>query len=91
MQIKGTQRRMIAVRTKDSRYFEEAYFIVKDSVDGSGCDMVSEAERIVRSKICEDGGSKGKLNKRMIISLLIAFSIGAAVSWALISLLFLAL
>lgn len=88
MQIKGTQKRMIAVRTKDSRYFEEAYFLVKDSVDSGGCDMVAEAERIVKSKMHEGFSKMNKQSKSMIFPLLAAFLIGAAVSGAIVSLFF---
>ena len=47
--LKGAQRRMIVVKTQDSKMFEEAYFVLKkENVTVQGKDMVSEATRIIR-------------------------------------------
>ena len=48
--LKGAQKRMIIVRTGDSRYFDEAYFVLRREVGAkpSSCtDMLSEANRIL--------------------------------------------
>ena len=48
--IRGAQKRMIVIRTHDSRVFEEAYFVIrrdKDIPDGDN-DMLTEADRIIR-------------------------------------------
>ncbi len=54
--IKGSQKQMIVVRTGDSRYFDEAYFVLRREVKagvGSRSDMLYEANRILRESIPE--------------------------------------
>ena len=49
--IKGAQKQMIVVRTGDSRYFDEAYFVLRREVKARrrACgEMLSEADRILR-------------------------------------------
>ena len=49
--IKGAQKQMIVVRTGDSRYFDEAYFVLRREVKTRrhACgEMLSEADRILR-------------------------------------------
>lgn len=47
--IRGAQKKMIVVRTHDSRVFEEAYFVVRPDRDPppEESDMLSEATRII--------------------------------------------
>ncbi len=47
--IRGAQKKMIVVRTHDSRVFEEAYFVVRPDRDPppEESDMLSEAHRII--------------------------------------------
>ena len=48
--IKGAQKQMIVVRTGDSRYFDEAYFVLRREIKahrGSRNDMLTEANRII--------------------------------------------
>ncbi len=53
MIYKGIQKKMIMLKNTDSRYFEEAYFIIKDEIGHSGksdiCEnaMIKEANRII--------------------------------------------
>ncbi len=53
MIYKGTQKKMIMLKNTDSRYFEEAYFIIKDEIGhsqkGDACEnaMIKEANRII--------------------------------------------
>ena len=48
--VKGTHKQMVVVRTNDSRYYEQAYFVLRD---GSVCPgeaestMMAEANRIL--------------------------------------------
>ena len=48
--IRGAQKKMIVIRTHDSRVFEEAYFVIRRDTDGmmDNCDMLTEADRIIR-------------------------------------------
>ena len=45
--LKGAQKKMIVVKTADSRLFEEAYFVVRKDTVSSCDDMVGEANRII--------------------------------------------
>ena len=48
--IKGSQKQMIVLRTSSSRYFDEAYFVLRREVSpkkGSRKDLLHEAERIL--------------------------------------------
>ncbi|MBQ7348045.1 MAG: hypothetical protein IJW55_10195 [Clostridia bacterium] len=49
--MRGAQKQMIVVRTGDSRYFDEAYFVLRREVKthrGMRSEMLSEANRILR-------------------------------------------
>jgi hypothetical protein len=55
--LKGAEKRMIVVRTRDSRMFEEAYFVVRPEVDrgtGTETDMLREANRILEGSAAEN-------------------------------------
>ena len=48
--IRGAEKRMIVVRTRESRVFEEAYFVVRHDVPdhaANALDMLREANRII--------------------------------------------
>ena len=48
--IKGAQKQMIVLRTGDSRYFDEAYFVLRREVKphrSSRDEMIKEANRIL--------------------------------------------
>ena len=47
--LKGAQKRMIVVKTADSRLFEEAYFVMRADASPSGEDMVYEANKIIEN------------------------------------------
>ena len=52
--LRGAEKRMIVVRTRDSRMFEEAYFVVRPEADRGGRgepDMLWEANRILESSM----------------------------------------
>jgi hypothetical protein len=56
--LRGAEKRMIVVRTKDSRLFEEAYFVVRPEagsrIDGESDtrpDMLWEANRILENSL----------------------------------------
>lgn len=80
MQLKGTQKRMIAIKTNDSNLFEEAYFVLKANIDNSNTDMVAEAEKIIRSRAGqkEQKSKKSILSKNSVIAV-VSFLLGAAV------------
>ena len=48
--IKGARKEMIVVRTGNSRYFDEAYFVLKEDAQkerGKRTDILTEANRIL--------------------------------------------
>lgn len=51
--LKGAQKKMIVVRTRDSHLFEEAYFVMRDGGNPANAqrDMLVEAYRLI------DGGT----------------------------------
>ncbi len=56
--IRGAQKKMIVIRTHDSRVFEEAYFVMRRDTEGTveSCDMLTEADRIIRRNTAGMGG-----------------------------------
>ena len=74
--IRGAQKKMIVVKTGDSRLFEEAYFVLRREYEGGG-DMVAEANRLI-----EGCGGRGRgaarQTKRLLFSL--AIFLGGVIS-----------
>lgn len=60
--IKGSQKQMIVVRTGDSHYFDEAYFVLRREVDPSRSrgDILREANRILEESSFASGRDKRK-------------------------------
>lgn len=54
--LKGSQKQMIVVRTRDSRVFEEAYFVMRRGAERGAdeMDMLWEANRIIESSLPAD-------------------------------------
>ena len=79
--MRGSEKRVIFVRDTGSRFFEEAYFVLRhgaSEADPSGADMVREAQRIVR-----DCGAYPRSGRRLGAKTL-SFLAGAASAGALI-------
>ena len=78
--IKGAQKQMIVVRTGNSPYFDEAYFVLRRDIrpeKQERPDILSEANRILH----ESGGGNGRRSawrKREMLWVLFAFLIGVA-------------
>ena len=80
MQLKGTQKRMIAIKTNDSQLFEEAYFVLKPNIDNNNTDMVAEAEKIIRSRVSEKDKKPQKwFSYKNAVTATVSFLLGAAV------------
>lgn len=57
--LKGSQKQMIVVRTRNSRMFEEAYFVMRRGAGHSEADeldMLWEANRIIESSLPREDG-----------------------------------
>ena len=87
--LKGYQRRLVMIRTKDSSIFESAFFILRSTAlhkEGGG-DMISEANRILEAN---DQKKKRKRHfdaRHILISLGIGFLLGGilvGIVWLLI-------
>lgn len=65
--LRGTQRHMIVVRTRNSPLFEEAYFVMRrdaDRLDADRPDMLWEANRILESSLpCTREEQRGRWEK----------------------------
>lgn len=64
--LRGAEKRMIVVRTRDSRMFEEAYFVVRPEADRAGrdeMDMLWEANRILESSVAGGRGDGVKSSR----------------------------
>lgn len=86
--IKGSQKKMIVMKTADSAFFEEAYFVLRRESRDFDEDMVREANRII-----EEGGgkrinSRKKLAKEWILGA-VGFFCGACVGGGLAALIIL--
>ena len=80
--LRGAEKRMIVVRTRDSRMFEEAYFVVRPEADRSGreeSDMLWEANRILESSM----GAVKEAPSRSSFSLFRSGSVWGAVCFLL--------
>ena len=91
--IKGAQKKIVVVRTRESRFFEEAYFVMRRDIPPvcqENSDIVAEANRIVRQST--DRHRRHVIDSALFgasrISKLIAFGIGAFVGGGCATLLF---
>ncbi|MBO5511774.1 MAG: hypothetical protein J6B24_08590 [Clostridia bacterium] len=93
--LRGAEKRMIVVRTRDSRLFEEAYFVVRPEAEGRECDspdMLWEANRILDSSMAaakgrEAGGSPSPSPRFGLMRGLVWFLLGLGTGGGIASLL----
>ena len=80
--IKGSQKQMIVVRTGDSRYFDEAYFVLRRDVRpgrGEKTDLLTEANRILHeSQTGRPSGRPCRLRAVLLFALGLLLGAGAA-------------
>ena len=69
--IKGAQRKMIVMKTSDSAFFEEAYFVLRKENRDFDDDMVKEANKII-----DEGGIRRKPKKRKLFGEWIFAAVG---------------
>lgn len=83
MHLKGTEKRIICLKSSDSRLFCEAFFVLReDAAVGGESDMLAEANRILDEHLFVSPKRRAR-----ILSLSLAFLLGAALA-ALLFLLF---
>ncbi len=65
--LKGAQKQMIVVRTRNSRLFEEAYFVMRRGVgrEADELDMLWEANRIIESSLPAEIPAKAPAGSRI--------------------------
>ena len=66
--LRGAEKRMIVVRTRDSRLFEEAYFVVRPEADKprfEESDMLLEANRLLENSMT---GARAERSARELLS-----------------------
>jgi hypothetical protein len=79
--VKGTHKQMVVVRTKDSRYYEQAYFVLRDggvATPDSESTMVAEANRIL-----DESQLMPQPRRRHLLSRRASFALGVAVGGVL--------
>jgi hypothetical protein len=80
--LKGSQKSMIVVRTKDSRMFEEAYFVIRREADKRAADptdMLWEANRLIEnaSRACPAPPAEPEIPRRFgLLNGLLWFGMG---------------
>ena len=74
--LKGAQKRMVVVKTQDSRIFEEAYFVMRTDTPASDVDMVGEANRIIET-CCEKRRERVKKINLSVLAPIFAFVCGS--------------
>ena len=80
--IRGARKEMIVVRTGNSRYFDEAYFVLRDDAQKErrkSTDILSEANRIL-SEIAPDFSPASKKQSKQWIFFGIGGLCGAVLS-----------
>ena len=87
--IKGSQKQLIVLRTGRSRYFDEAYFVLRREIRAGGeCkgDILSEANRILEENTPR---ARGRARRRWVSVLffVIGMILGATLAIAAILLL----
>ena len=80
--IKGARKEMIVVRTAGNRYFDEAYFVLREDTQKQrpkSTDILNEANRILAEITPEHPHTPKKQNRQWLFFLIGSFS-GAAFS-----------
>ncbi len=80
--IKGARKQMIVVRTGNSRYFDEAYFVLKEEAQKDSRkskDILNEANRLL-SEIATDSAPAPHLQHRKWLFFCIGSLCGAVLS-----------
>jgi hypothetical protein len=73
--MRGYQKKVIYLKNMESDLFEEAYFVIKDSLEGSNGStesLVDEANRIIKENIKEKIRRNGASENSRIILFIIA-------------------
>ena len=81
--VKGAQKQMIVIRTGNSRYFDEAYFVLRREVRpqrGRKNDILEEANRILEEHDPPHAQSRKKRLSRGALLFLLGILCGAAVA-----------
>ena len=88
--IKGAQKQLIVVRTGNSPYFDEAYFVLKREVESQKhkkSDILKEANRILEENLLPSS-SRPRKNKRFLLWFLAGILCGGLCVLLLTALLF---
>ena len=89
--LKGAQKQMIVIRTGDSRYFDEAYFVLRREVKTpphAEYDMLREANRILAESEPNPTTQKNRPTPRGILLFLLGILSGGVVASLICLLLF---
>lgn len=84
MMIKGTNRRVVVVRSPDPRIFEEAIFVIRDDAfhkESSPDKVLAEARRAADIYLKKTMGRRGRKKDRVSGKLLAAAGTAASIAW----------
>ncbi len=77
MHLKGTEKRIVCMKSTDSRLFCEAFFVLREDAPAAcESDMLAEANRILDEHIMRSPRKR----RARALSLAVAFLVGAAVA-----------
>lgn len=93
--LRGAKKNMIVVRTRDSRMFEEAYFVMRRNAGTTAADeldMLWEANRILESTLPPSAHESNRADKKLrpgILRGLLWYGIGLCSGGGLVGLIWL--
>jgi hypothetical protein len=88
--MRGVQKRMIVLRTGGSRYFDEAYFVLRREADMTaerGDEMIAEANRIVAASVLPSGGRRRRGALLCFLCGILCGGLASSLLWCLVCLL----
>ena len=82
MLLRGCHRRMICIKSANSRLFDEAFFVLREEEKtASEADMLAEAERILKENLLPRGRRAARSRPVQRWKLALAFCLGLLVAW----------
>ena len=83
----GRQRKMYHIRDTRSRYYSEAYFILRDGADFDHVcenDLAAEADMILRERFCGLGKKRTAFWNLRSVTFALGTLVGAALMWIIL-------
>ena len=83
--VKGCERRLVIYRSKNSKYFSEIHFIMKEEADTKNVkkrDIIAEANKIVEESMPKNENQRKKTRKKLsfLLFFLLGFGFSSVIS-----------